>query len=292
MFSLQLSKVTLAALSGAAIIGMAACAQLPGTSKPAVASSLQLRQGQLSYIKQGAGPAVVIVHGVGGTKEDWVGIATQLSRDHTVYSIDMLGFGASSKDVPDLTIPVQADAIKELLHREGIPEVSLIGNSLGAWVAATFAAKHPQLTNRLVLVDAAGFKAMFNGRPPVNLFPETLDEMQKLQTYLLSSEWAHTRAYAEKALAKLDASGTKQAAQGVLKGLYVSAKLDDIGSQIQSPTLIVWGSADKLFPLPVADMVAGMVPGARKEVIAEAGHFPHVDRPEAFLLAVAPFLKP
>jgi triacylglycerol lipase len=294
----RLRTTTRAALLGLAALLAAGCAMTPtapsgpaATAAAATPRSLALRQGQLSFIRQGQGPAVVIVHGVGGHKEDWLPIVQALAADHTVLAVDMLGFGGSSKDLPEITIATQADAIAQLLQHEGIAKTSLIGNSVGGWVAASFAAQHPQATDRVVLVDAAGFKAMFDGPPPVNLYPANVDEMQQLQGFMRASDTAHTRAYAEKALAALDASGDKQAAATVFKGLFASPRLEELGPRIQSPTLVVWGGSDKLFPLPVSDLVTHLVPGARKVVIDAAGHFPHADQPQRFIEVVRPFLK-
>jgi dienelactone hydrolase len=81
---------------------------------------LKVGEKTLAYVQSGSGPAVVIVHGVGGHKEDWQGVAAALANTHTVFAIDMLGFGESSKTGDDLSMPVQAAAIKALLdeHRQ------------------------------------------------------------------------------------------------------------------------------------------------------------------------------
>jgi pimeloyl-ACP methyl ester carboxylesterase len=72
----------------------------------------------LSYFSIGAGPAVVVVHGVGGHKEDWEGVATALAKTHHVYAIDMLGFGGSSKNGDDLSMPEYSGrATAELVMR-------------------------------------------------------------------------------------------------------------------------------------------------------------------------------
>jgi hypothetical protein len=86
---------------------------------------------KLAYLSTGVGPAVVIVHGVGGHKEDWEGVATALAKTHRVYALDMLGFGGSSKNGDDLSMPVQADAIEALLDHHHIRHADLVGNSVG-----------------------------------------------------------------------------------------------------------------------------------------------------------------
>lgn len=281
-----------------AMLGLAGCAGPMPASHPAAIEAasasrvLALRDGQLSYVKLGRGPAAVILHGVGGHKGDWLEVARQLAPSHTVYVVDLLGFGGSSKDHAEIPIAMQADAVKQLLDREGLLRASLIGNSVGGWVAASFAAQYPQAVERLVLIDAAGFKAMFDGPPPVNLYPESVDDMSRLMRFMRASAAAHTQEYAAGALAALNARGDRQAALAVRKGLMASPRLEEVGPKIKAPALVVWGAEDKLFPLPVADVVTGLVPGARKAVIAGAGHFPHLDQPKAFTDTIVAFLRP
>lgn len=280
-----------------AALGLPGCAgPLPsshptGIEAPSAAHVLALREGQLSYFKLGRGPAVVVLHGVGGHKGDWLEVARQLAPRHTVYAVDMLGFGASSKDYAEIPIALHVDAVKQLLDREGLARASLIGNSVGGWVAASFAARYPQAVERLVLVDAAGFKAMFDGPPPANLYPENVEDMSRLMRFMRASAAAHTPEYAAAALAALNVRGDRLAARAVFKGLMASPRLEEVGPQINAPTLVVWGADDALFPLPVADHVTGLVPGARKLVIAGAGHFPQLDQAAAFTEAVDAFLR-
>jgi 2-hydroxy-6-oxonona-2,4-dienedioate hydrolase len=260
------------------------------SSSTAVSRSLQANGHTLAYLKQGSGPAVLIVHGIGGHKEDWQATMAALAPHRTVYAVDMIGFGASSKSAADITIRTQVEAARALLDAEGVSRVSLIGNSVGGWVAATFASLYPSRVDKLVLVDAAGFKAMFEGPSPVNFYPDTVAEMRKLLSYVLVAPATQTPEFAERALGALNASGDKQAAEAVFKGLYVSPRLEEVMPGIGAPTLVLWGAQDKLFPPALADMVSGNIRGSRKLLIDAAGHFPQLDNPAAFHRAVTDFL--
>jgi pimeloyl-ACP methyl ester carboxylesterase len=244
----------------------------------------------LAYTKTGHGPAVVIVHGVGGHKEDWVQLAETLAPHHTVYAIDMLGFGGSSKTGEQITIDEQAAALVALMDDQHVKHADLVGNSVGGWVAATLAAEHPDRVSKLVLVDAAGFKAMFEGQLPVDFYPQDTAAMSKLLQYVRYAPETHTDAYAETALAASKATGDAQAAAAVGKGLFVSTRLEDVADKVTAPTLVIWGAEDKLFPPPVADLVCGHVKGSYKVMIDLAGHFPQLDNPEVFNRTVAEFL--
>jgi pimeloyl-ACP methyl ester carboxylesterase len=223
---------------------------------------------------------------VGGHKEDWAGIQAALAPRFTVYAIDMLGFGGSSREAAVLDMPTQAAAIKALLDHEGVTHTTLLGNSVGGWVAATFAATYPDRVQRLILVDPAGFAAMFDGESPVNLFPDDLAQMKKLLDYVLHSDFAHTDAFAQQALSALDASGERSIVPRLWPGLFSSPRLEAVLPRVTAPTLVIWGREDKLFPVALAPYITGLVPGATTTIIDDASHFPQVDNPTAFLAAV------
>jgi len=247
---------------------------------------------QLAFLKNGTGPAVVVVHGIGGHKEDFAGLSAALAATHTVYAVDMLGFGGSSKGGEAITIADQVAAIVALMQSEGLSKADLVGNSVGGWVAATMAATHPAMVGRLVLVDAAGFKAMFEGEPPVNFYPQSVEEMANLLRHVRFTPDTQTESYATAALAASQATGDVQAAAAVGKGMYVSERLEDVCARITAPTLVLWGAEDKLFPAAIADLVVAHTKGATKQIIPGASHFPHLDNPEVFNAAVATFLQP
>ncbi len=244
-----------------------------------------------AYLKSGAGPALVIVHGVGGHKEDWAGVQSALEDHFTVLSVDMLGFGGSSRDAAVLDMATQAAAIKALLAHEGVSRATLLGNSVGGWVTATFAATYPDMVERLIVVDPAGFAAMFEGESPVNLFPDDLEQMKKLLDYVLYSDFAHTDEFAKSALAQLDASNERSIVPRLWPGLFSSERLEAVLPRVQATSLVIWGREDKLFPVALAPYITSLIPDATTVVIDEASHFPQVDNPDAFIAAVRAFVQ-
>jgi abhydrolase domain-containing protein 6 len=245
----------------------------------------------LAYNEMGSGPAVVIIHGVGGHKEDWQGVAEALAKSHHVFAIDMLGFGESSKTGDDLSMPVQAAAIKALLDAHKITKADIVGNSVGGWVATTFAATYPDAVAKLIIIDAAGFKAMFEGAPPVNFDPGDAEEMQKLINITINGPVAKMPGLAQKAFDAYVASGEKAIAAIWGKSLFMSPRLEELFPKVTAPTLVLWGADDKLFPAVLCDAFAAQIAGARCQTIAAAGHFPQIDQPEATIAAISAFLK-
>jgi len=245
----------------------------------------------LAYFEMGRGPAVVIIHGVGGHKEDWTGVATALSKTHRVLAVDMLGFGESSKNGDDLGMSVQAAVIKALLDANHISKADIVGNSVGGWVATTFAATYPDAVSKLVIIDAAGFKAMFEGPPPVNFDPGSPAEMQKLIDFTINGPVARTPGLAEKAYAAYVSSGEKAISATWSKSIFNSPRLEELFPKVKAPTLVLWGADDKLFPSALCGVFSAQIAGSTCKMIANAGHFPQIDNPPQTIAALQAFLK-
>jgi 2-hydroxy-6-oxonona-2,4-dienedioate hydrolase len=249
----------------------------------------------VTFLKQGSGPAVVLIHGLGGHKEDFKAVMAALAPSFTVYAVDLVGFGGSSRSAPKITIGQQADSIRALLANQSLSKAHLVGNSLGGWVAATVAANHPALVDRLVLVDVAGLKLTLSGPPPVKFVPETVEDMHKLLVTVLDSPFAQSKEFAAKALADFNASGEAATLGKLFAGFGApdnkDRALDDLLPLITSPTLVAWGANDRLFRAALADIVAGGVKGSRTVLIPNASHFPQVDNAPALTAELLTFLR-
>jgi pimeloyl-ACP methyl ester carboxylesterase len=102
----------------------------------------------------GKGPAVVLLHGFGDTGDMWAPLATDLARDHTVVVPDLRGMGLSSIPEGGYDKKTQAGDIRGVLSALKIEHSVVIGHDIGTMVAFAYAARYPQLTDRLVVMDA------------------------------------------------------------------------------------------------------------------------------------------
>jgi pimeloyl-ACP methyl ester carboxylesterase len=109
---------------------------------------------QLHYIVQGRGPAVILIHGLGGFAESWRHNIGPLSERATVYAIDLPGFGRSAKPRTTYRLTYFARALHGFMETVGIAKASLVGHSLGGAVSVTYALTHPARVERLALVGA------------------------------------------------------------------------------------------------------------------------------------------
>jgi pimeloyl-ACP methyl ester carboxylesterase len=120
---------------------------------------LRLRGGEvdglaLNYVVTGRGPAVVLVHGLGGFAESWRHNVDALAARATVYAVDLPGFGLSAKPRAPYSLGYFARALHAFLDGVGVAQASLVGHSLGGAVAVAFALMHPARAERLALLGA------------------------------------------------------------------------------------------------------------------------------------------
>lgn len=102
----------------------------------------------------GQGPAVVLIHGFGDTGDMWAPLAAELARKHTVVVPDLRGMGLSSRPETGYDKRTQAADIRALLTRLKIDHAMIVGHDIGTMVAYAYAARYPDKTDRLVLMDA------------------------------------------------------------------------------------------------------------------------------------------
>lgn len=269
---------------------------------PAPSTAIVFGQ-RIRYVDTGAGPVVVLLHGLGSSAAgDWGRVIIPLSSSHRVIAPDQLGFGQSDKPVIDYRIQTWVDSLGEFLRQKAISHFTLVGESLGGWVAAQYAiqslgAGRPgsefalPKPDRLILCDAAGFSRRGTGEAQGPMDTSTLEGCRRLLTAIFFDPAWHTdaavRAFYERSLAK----GDGYTVHSIMTN--PAAALDEVDGKlgaIRIPTLVVWGAHDALVPLDDGRRYAAEIPGARLAVVPNAGHAACVETPSAFLSLVIPFL--
>src|SRR5208282_3246964 len=110
----------------------------------------------VTYAQAGSGPVLLLIHGMGGTFENWQAAMEPLARAHTVVAADLPGHGASAPGGGDYSLGALAAGLRDLLIGLGHERATLVGHSLGGGVAMQFAYHFPEATERLVLVSSGG----------------------------------------------------------------------------------------------------------------------------------------
>jgi pimeloyl-ACP methyl ester carboxylesterase len=227
----------------------------------------------LAYEVSGSGPPLILLHGLSGSGRWWSRNVPVFSRSFRTYSVDLPGFG-ESRGVRWSRLDDIADRIADWLVAEGQSRAHIAGHSLGGAVAARLAARHPDRVHRLVLVDAAI-------RP------------HETRTIARPAHAMHTisrglSGFAPLLVRDLLRCHPRSAVAATIDALQTD--WEPYLRQIEAPTLVVWGERDAITPLTVGHQIAAVVPGARLITLAEAGHNPMWERPEAFNAEVLGFL--
>jgi len=254
-------------------------------------NSVRVLGANLHYVDAGSGSVVVVLHGLADDVGVWESVMPALAAKHRVIALDQIGFGRSDKPLLGYRAGTFVDFLDGFLNELKIDRASLVGNSLGGWIAANFALAHPERIERLVLCDAAGYAAV-----PKTMDPRALNALRLASRedvrYLGPLTFHNKRFYEDVDLAFKqrvtagDNYTVNQLLDSMIRGEDV---LDGRLGAIHKPTLIVWGREDKLIPLNFAERFHKEITGSRLEVIDDCGHMPHVECADKFNHALLKF---
>ncbi|AMO98130.1 alpha/beta hydrolase fold family protein [Collimonas arenae] len=286
-----------------------------GALVPAAASDLPEQKSAtlfgatIRYYDIGSGPTVVLVHGLGSSaKGDWGRVMLPLAQNHRVLALDQLGFGNSDKPQIDFGIQTWVDFLGEFLRQQQVSDFTLVGESLGGWISAQYTiqalngiAAGPTLAlpkpSRLVLSDSAGLYATMKRQLAAsphgnqNIVGASLAGEKKLLASVFHAPSYHTDQALRDGLAWSLAKGDAWAIRSVRNPALLNETVDKQLSAITIPTLVIWGQHDALLPLSDGRHFASGIADAKLEVIADSGHAPMIETPDAFLAALLPFLR-
>jgi pimeloyl-ACP methyl ester carboxylesterase len=245
----------------------------------------------IRYYDIGSGPPLVLIHGIGGDADEWVFCLKALSAAHRVIALDLLGFGRSDKPAIEYCIAVFVEVLEHFLNALKIPRASLVGSSLGGWIAAAFALQFPDRVDKLVLVDAAG---VWDGPAslPVDLHVSTHAHMRHIMERVFYDKSLATDVLVELGYRQHLERGDGYTIDRVLKNLRDGReRLGDAIGQLSMPVLLIWGEQDEMIPVANGRLMQSLIPGSRLEVIPNCGHLPAFEKPIDFSNCVLNFLR-
>lgn len=249
-------------------------------------------------------PALVLVHDFLVSHLEFDDVIDALAQRFHVIAPDLPGLGESEKPSPAryaYGIETFAEAIADLIAAFGVGRAHLAGHGMGAAVAITLAAEHPELAQRLVLEDALCYPFPMSFRMKLPLLPivggivfKQLCGRGMFRSYFRDDVF---RADAPFPLARIDhhyglfnAPSARESAHAILRAVLDARPVVARLTRITAPTLVVWGRDDRIFPAASAQRLAREISGAMLEIM-DAGHSPHEERPEEFVALVTQFLE-
>ena len=250
---------------------------------------------KIQYVDVGTGPVVVLLHGLGGNSSNWAFNFAALSAKYRVIAPDQIGFGRSDKPLINYRVQTYVDFLDKFLEGLNVERASLVGNSMGGWVAALYALKYPKRVERIVLADAAGFAPPkdFDLSTLSGLNPSTREQVRYLMNLVSVNPALKTDAAVDAILAARIAAGDGYTIQSLVESIYRNEDmLDGKLAGVKQPTLIIWGREDGLTPLArEGEKFKKEMPSAQFVVFDGCGHVPQAEKAAEFNAAVLKFLS-
>ena len=268
--------------------------------------ALELPAAEIAYAEHGAGPPIVLVHGVLVDGRLWRDVVPRLADRFRVIALD-LPLGAHRRALgpgTDLALPAQARIVAQALEALGLDDVCLVGNDTGGGICQLVAAHHPERVGRLVLTNCDAYEQF----PPTALKPLcALARRRPAAAGLLLRGLrfgALRTAMAIPIVARRDPAlirdwiapmasdaALRADAVRVLAGLEPRHHRDALPGlrAFTAPVLLAWAPRDPVFPLRLAERLAADLPEARLVRLAPGRAFTPLDQPERLAAAIAAF---
>lgn len=265
----------------------------PGDARQPRIADIQLSTGvRLRSVEQGdpAGPAVILLHGVTDSSFSWSRVVPYLPPRYRLFALDQRGHGDSDRPEGGYAVDDFATDVLAFMDAAGLPTATLVGHSMGSFIAQRVASTAPERIERLVLVGTAPshfavmeelneaargltdpvpaafvreFQASTLQRPvPAAFFERVVDETLKLPAWV----W-----------------------QATIAGWFAEERWGD-PERLRMPVLLVWGDRDALMSREDQDRLLAVLPNAVLTVYAGTGHTPHWEEPERFARDLETFI--
>lgn len=241
----------------------------------------------VSYTERGEGHPFLVLHG-GGGPQTVTGFADLLAAEHHAHVVTPIhpGFGGTPRPDAFTTIDQLAQLYIALLDRLNLDAVTVVGNSIGGWIAAEMALLDTARISSIELVDAVGIEVP--GHPVVDFFALTFPEIAQ-------------RSYYEPDKFLIDPSTMTPQQQAVLAGNRAALSVYAGDTSMMDPTLrgrlsavalpirVIWGDHDRIADPDYGRAYANAIPTAEFVLLTETGHLPQVETPKRLLRAVWEF---
>ena len=253
--------------------------------------TIEVNGEKIVYLDGGQGDPLILVHGFGGSKDNYNRVSKFLTPYMRVIALDLPGFGASSKDMDgDYSIKTQAKRVHDFAQALGLKHFHIGGNSMGGWISGVYAATYPKDVGSVWFLAPAGLEASLKSEViqayakdgKILLTAANADDYERIIDLVFYKRPALMPRFALEAMGKLGAEN-QPLHNKIYKGFRQNPT--DMDQQIaqsgyDKPALIVWGENDRVLHVDGAAQLAKALPQAKLIVMKETGHSPMFERPE------------
>jgi pimeloyl-ACP methyl ester carboxylesterase len=257
-------------------------------------------EGELAYVDEGEGPAVVLLHGFPTSSFLWRAFVPPLAARFRVIAPDLLGYGDSDKpEGADLSMTAQVGYVQELLESLAVQRFAVVGHDLGGVVAQLLALEAG--AGAIVLLDAAAFDVwpiegvrMIQATTPEQETPEFVEELVRLTLDLgLGHKGRLTeeilRSYVQP-FASQDGAKAFFRAVRAIDGEGLAGRDREL-AELDRPVLLVWGEDDPYLPVEVGERLNELIPTSTLALLPGCSHFVTEDAPETLVPLVYEYLR-
>jgi 2-hydroxymuconate-semialdehyde hydrolase len=256
--------------------------------------------GELAYVDEGDGAAVVLLHGFPTSSFLWRAFVPPLAARFRVIAPDLLGYGDSDKPLDaDLTMNAQAGYVRELLEDLAVQRFAVIGHDLGGVVAQLVAVDAG--AEALVLLDSAAFDMwpiegvrMIQATEVEQETPELVDQLVRLTFDLGSGQAGRITedvldAYLAPFAGDDGARGFFRAVRAI-DGAGMAGRDDELAA-LDIPVFLLWGEDDPFIPIEVAERLNELITTSTLALLPGCSHFVTEDAPETIVPLVYEYLR-
>ncbi|WP_168217329.1 alpha/beta fold hydrolase [Paracoccus liaowanqingii] len=247
----------------------------------------------IGYVEMGntEGDPLVLIHGYTDNSRSWSLLTPELADRH-IFAVDLRGHGASAAPECCYTLMDFSHDLEGFLLEQKIETTDIVGHSLGSMTAALFAAQHPDMVDRLVLISTAAAMPEASGDwlwENVPQLPEALDPDGEFMNEWYWNPNPVPADFIDRERAE-SAATPKHVWMGVLEALTITDWSPN-ATRIETPTLVLWGDQDELFGEDAQDLVKRILPEARHETYEGYGHNMFWETPGTVGLMIEAFLS-
>ena len=258
-------------------------------------SNVMLRTGvRLRYAHQGerGGEPIIMLHGYSDSWMSYSTVLPLLDSKYRVYILDQRGHGESDRPAGGYALQQFADDVIAFMDVMGINQATLVGHSMGSFVAQHVAVAAPDRVKRLVLSASATTirnAVVSDLQREVNALKDPVPE-KFVRDFQLSTMAQPLADEFVKAVVKESLNLPARVWREVMAEMLSPKAQVDL-AKIKAPTLILWGDKETVFPRSEQDLLLAALPNARLKVYEDTGHSMHWERPERFAKDLQEFMN-